>query len=497
MIFYYLDYTYDNLYSFDPATGQSNLVFATASDPFGFAYDGQYFWIGNGSTGNVYGYDMNGNQVGSFSTPENYWNNITWDGEYFITYRYSSNSPTIYRLDHSGNIIDSFTGWNSNNSYGCVWVPEHDGGNLWTTDSYTVYQLNLNNGTAETISEFDHNIYNPYGTIGHDGTDLWITDGGGSYIYQVDDGIEEDNTTYVDEWLSASETYGVIYAGETQYVNITFDATDIDVGDYSAYIVINSNDPDESLYNIPVSLTVNPLYPDIYVDTETLEEELFTGETSTQMFTITNYGQDNLVGEINFSSTILRGAPRLTSNSETQLNRNIESNFFNINRNDAETRKDNGNSSSENYIFPSYNNHRDLNEISYHNTVPDDAMYQDSIGYGVIYDLSGFSEAVLLKYVDFSHYGWEYMDGGDYEIHVVDMETNEVLNVISDSCSGDMNAHLWVENLNLGSVYTTSSSVGVFLKPLTDYTYLGNSGSNNHDWGPVLDGDDIINSDSA
>ena len=52
-------------------------------EPHGMTFDGEYFWIANAAC-NVYGYDFDGNQVGSFSTPEYSWILITLDVEYFI-----------------------------------------------------------------------------------------------------------------------------------------------------------------------------------------------------------------------------------------------------------------------------------------------------------------------------------------------------------------------------------------------------------------------------
>jgi hypothetical protein len=69
-----------------------------------------------------------------------------------------------------------------------------------------------------------------------------------------------DNYTYTgdsrNEWLSSSPTSGTIPAGESEDVTVTFDATDLSSGDYSADIVISSNDPDESAVYVPVSLMV-------------------------------------------------------------------------------------------------------------------------------------------------------------------------------------------------------------------------------------------------
>ena len=54
------------------------------------------------------------------------------------------------------------------------------------------------------------------------------------------------------EWLSTSPTSGTIPADSTQTIEVIFDATDMVGGDYSGYIVINSNDPDEIIVHLKV-----------------------------------------------------------------------------------------------------------------------------------------------------------------------------------------------------------------------------------------------------
>jgi hypothetical protein len=57
-------------------------------------------------------------------------------------------------------------------------------------------------------------------------------------------------------WLSSDVYGGVLTAGQIQNVNLTFDADNLEIGNYNALIKLSSNDPDEGLLEIPVTLFV-------------------------------------------------------------------------------------------------------------------------------------------------------------------------------------------------------------------------------------------------
>jgi subtilisin family serine protease len=61
-------------------------------------------------------------------------------------------------------------------------------------------------------------------------------------------------------WLNPESLTGTVPAGTSQNVNITFDATDLAIGNYDAYLVINSNDPATPVINIPAHLQVLEFY---------------------------------------------------------------------------------------------------------------------------------------------------------------------------------------------------------------------------------------------
>jgi hypothetical protein len=57
-------------------------------------------------------------------------------------------------------------------------------------------------------------------------------------------------------WLSVSPDAGTTAPGGTTPVDVTFDATVVGVGDYSALLCRFSNDPNEPLVEVPVAMEV-------------------------------------------------------------------------------------------------------------------------------------------------------------------------------------------------------------------------------------------------
>ena len=64
-----------------------------------------------------------------------------------------------------------------------------------------------------------------------------------------------------DEWLTLSEYTLTIPAGSFETVVVTFDATELEIGEYMADIYISSNDPDEPEIIVPVTLVVDSTPP--------------------------------------------------------------------------------------------------------------------------------------------------------------------------------------------------------------------------------------------
>ncbi len=96
-------------------------------------------------------------------------------------------------------------------------------------------------------------------------------------------------------WLDESSTSGTLIPNDNTNVALTFDATGLSDATYTTTLVIDSNDPDEGLMNVIVTLTVaSDVYPDIEVSPLSFEALLSPGGTTTATLTISNVGEANL-----------------------------------------------------------------------------------------------------------------------------------------------------------------------------------------------------------
>ncbi|MEO1256195.1 MAG: hypothetical protein AAFY41_15100, partial [Bacteroidota bacterium] len=115
---------------------------------------------------------------------------------------------------------------------------------------------------------------------------------------QISDGVIPELS------LSASPAVGVVPSGESQEVEITFNATNLEGGFYEEDLVIINNDPENNPMVVPTLLTV--IDPQIVgVSPDSLSATLAMGDTSTQVLTITNEGVADLNFKINIEGEVV------------------------------------------------------------------------------------------------------------------------------------------------------------------------------------------------
>ena len=93
-----------------------------------------------------------------------------------------------------------------------------------------------------------------------------------------------------DKWLSTDPLSGVVAAGQTLDVAVTFDAAGLNGGDYDAALVVSSNDPHRLQARIPAFLHVTGA-PDVEVTPLSLEfGVVYLGSSATQEVRVANPG---------------------------------------------------------------------------------------------------------------------------------------------------------------------------------------------------------------
>jgi len=98
----------------------------------------------------------------------------------------------------------------------------------------------------------------------------------------------------VDNFLSVSPSIGVVEPGNTQNVQVIFNAVGIRTNQFIQTLTINSNDLDEPEILIPVTMNVTG-QPSVAVDPDTLFfDDTYFGFTDTATLTIFNNGGDDL-----------------------------------------------------------------------------------------------------------------------------------------------------------------------------------------------------------
>ena len=112
-------------------------------------------------------------------------------------------------------------------------------------------------------------------------------------------GEVEDYTINIQGWLSVYPLSGTVFSGLSQDLDVTFDATGLTEGIYTADILVSSNDPVQPLITVPATLNVSLGSPAILVYPTSLNfGDVQVGSGSTLQFTIENTGTGVLAGTI-------------------------------------------------------------------------------------------------------------------------------------------------------------------------------------------------------
>lgn len=161
-------------------------------------------------------------------------------------------------------------------------------------DSYT-FQVILYPSGMVVVQYKAMNISQNSATVGienPDGTD------GLQVIYNapyVEDGLTIAFVPSPPSWLTISPSDGLIPENEQLELDVTFNTSTMSPGFYEHYLPVSSNDPERSLFAVPVTLLVDGGAPSISVTPDELDfGSLFTGDNATLVLTVENQGLAHL-----------------------------------------------------------------------------------------------------------------------------------------------------------------------------------------------------------
>jgi len=273
----------------------------------GVEFNGTHFFVTGGNRGSdpnkVYTFDRDGNYISSFNqvySSEWGWRDLAWDGTYLYgsddsyisqflpngTYigdfpgpgispcRALAYDPVtdhfwtanwdspIYEFDRSGNIINQYS--NSYAIYGMAWDDASpDGPWLWAfaqegSPAVTAYQFDPINGVYTGVSFTGWG--NPDDVAGGTCfTTKWDPAFGilVGLTQNVPDSIVGYEICLRDApWLTERPTKGNVTLNTHTNITVSFNATELEKGEYNATIIIENNDPDENPVEVPVFLHV-------------------------------------------------------------------------------------------------------------------------------------------------------------------------------------------------------------------------------------------------
>lgn len=283
------------------------LLDSVSRGPDGLAYDGQYLYFTN-NFGQRTIYQIHagtGAVIDTLSVSSMNIDGLAHDGEYLYALDYSSN--TIAVIEMGIGVVRTITptvslggGITAGGSRGTLFVGNFSG-NIVEIDSQTgeVLSTITNSTTVYGIAYSEAAgvlllAEKAQNRIRKVNPDTKVTLG---YLYTngFASGLAADEAGSGNRnWLSINQTQGSIIGGESDQVMATADATFLNAGSYQKEILIQSSDPDEAEWIIPVELTVIGA-PGIELQTDTVDfGTLYVGSSSYRQLGIRNVGTDTL-----------------------------------------------------------------------------------------------------------------------------------------------------------------------------------------------------------
>ena len=254
-----------------------NLIFLSSFDsaPYGIAWDGSVFWIGN-YQGTFFGYTINESngfyleQVGSFDAPVSNFTSITYDGSSFLVSALDG-SNTIYRIGYDGEILNEYAAgtWELNSAIqGLHFDPLANQLLVNSEFQFATVEILENEGLFNTVEIMEA------GTSGYLYDNISTDD---SYVYVTDwDRYQVIYDRFYDIFQALDLEEGIVYPGEMQSVTTKILSGNYLPGTYNYTFAISSNDPSNSVLSVPLTFTIEP--GEMLITPESVSLELYVNE---------------------------------------------------------------------------------------------------------------------------------------------------------------------------------------------------------------------------
>ncbi len=201
---------------------------------------------------------------------------ISNTGQIDLIYSIDWTTAVSEDLDYSVDDSPSQTAWNSNTYTELGWtdLEVSDEGEIadwtiqfhWQTDQYgseSTFLVESPAGTQKTIAagiptgDYDISLDGFNGEQMQGTWKIWITDSYGDGGHQATNiTVTISRNVELAQWMTVSPVSGTVAPGEQNSIQVTCDASDLEVGEYEGKIFITSNDPDNPDMEIPVHFTV-------------------------------------------------------------------------------------------------------------------------------------------------------------------------------------------------------------------------------------------------
>ncbi|MBT3232457.1 MAG: choice-of-anchor D domain-containing protein [Calditrichaeota bacterium] len=285
-------YGQNRIVSMNIDNGEVLSNWAGPGNPLAITWTGEELWVVSYSGNVVTRYNLDGQALGTFNVG---FRQISGMGSDLNGHVYMNSQDDrrvhVIRIEDRQQVglINYRPAAGNADIWGIEWVQDHQEGQLWCNTRNRMYQVAVDdNWQCQAVQNFATNADQSYVGPGHDGENLWHGMWNGNTWYKIDDGVDEVQRV---QWISFEPANGTVAPEEFDEMTVTIDASEVNVGDYEAEVIINSNDPDNPESIVNVLLNIGGGQAIISIEPESLDfGNVVIGDVGELTLSITNIG---------------------------------------------------------------------------------------------------------------------------------------------------------------------------------------------------------------